>query len=470
MPSNCPINILWIQTDEQRVDSLGCYHPHSKTPHIDALASRGTTFLNHHTQSPVCVPSRVCELTSRYPHQTGILNNSVHYTWGKWPTGIMSFPEVFAQAGYATANMGKYHTPHHSTWLENWHFEWFPNEASFTGLADAFDPDEHEIIHIGHNQRSVIVSGKYPYVHQGRTPQSYLTDHALDWLQMYSHVRRPFFLRVSFLAPHTPVLAPEPFYSQYTPDEMDWDEPDEDVLNSRPKYEIGSRGPAVYRAHTGAELRRMRCTYYGLVSHIDQQVGRIVDFLDKTGQLDNTLILYTADHGDLIGEYGQFGKGMFYDITTRVPCIMAGPGIATGQRTPRLTESVDIAPTLLGAAGIEVPDTMIGRNMFTDPERDDVIGEIALGRGGRLRRRSWIRTQRWSMDFTSEIDGQSSVLPGEKDGKLVDLQGDPLEHNNLYTDRQYAEVIKELEHRFLFRTAENRIPLQIGRTIFPEGG
>ena len=353
MPPSIPLNILWIQTDEQRTDSLGCYHPRAQTPHIDALASRGTIFLNHHTQSPVCVPSRVCELTSRYPHQTGILNNSVHYTWGTWPEGAVSFPELFARAGYATANLGKYHTPHHHTWLENWHFEWFPHEASFTGLADGFDPDEHELIHIGHNKKSVILSGRYPFVHGGRTPQRYVTDHAIDWLSMYSHVRRPFLLRVSFLAPHTPILTPEPFYSLYDPAGMDWDVPTEEVLNSRPDYEIGVRGPVAYRAHTDAEFRRMRCSYYGLVAHIDQQVGRLVDCLRETGQLDHTLIVYTSDHGDLLGEYGQFQKGMFYDITTRVPCIMAGPGIPAGQRATRLTECVDIAPTLLQAAGLK---------------------------------------------------------------------------------------------------------------------
>jgi choline-sulfatase len=463
MPASQPINILWIQTDEQRADSLGCYDSRMRTPNIDALAQRGTLFLNHHTQSPVCVPSRVCELTSRYPHQTGILNNSVHYTWGTWPKGTTAFPELFAQAGYATANLGKYHTPHHHTWLENWHFEWIPSEASFTGLAEGFDPEEHELIHIGHNHQSVILSGKYPYVHNGRTPQSYLTDQALDWLNMYSHIRSPFLLRVSYLAPHTPVLAPEPFYSLYNPADMDWDVPDEAVLQTRPLYEIGKRGPRVYCAHTDAEFRRMRCTYYGLVAHIDQQVGRLIECLRRTGQIENTVILYTADHGDLIGEYGQFQKGMFYDIITRVPCIMAGPGIPEGKRIRRLTECVDIAPTLLEAAELTFPDAMVGRNMFTGQERDNVVGEIALGREGKLRRRSWIRTQLWSMDFTSEIDGIPATTCADKDGKLVNLEEDPLGHHNLYYDTHFSGIVEQLEKRFFTRTSDQRVPVQIGR-------
>lgn len=458
------MNILWIQTDEQRTDSLGCYgNSRVRTPNLDALARRGTVFLEHHVQSPVCVPSRVCELTSRYPHQTGILNNSVHYTWGRWPEGVSAFPELFAAAGYVTVNLGKYHTPHHHTWLENWHFEWFPDEAHFTGLAERFDEEAHEVIHLGHRgKHSVILSGRYPRVAGGRTPQSYLVDHALDWLRMYEHVRRPFLMRVSFLAPHTPVLAPEPFYSMYDPADMDWDVPDETVLTSRPRYELPAGDSAVYHAHTDAEYRRMRCTYYGLVSHIDQQVGRLLDALTELGLLENTIIVYTSDHGDLMGEYGQFQKGMFYDLTTRVPCLIAGPGVPVGRRETRLTESVDLAPTLLRMAGLPIPEAMVGRDLFTASPREDVIGEICLPRGGAMMRRSWIRTARWSLDFTSEIDGVPTDSDA-RDYKLVDLREDPLAHCNLAGNPAYSRIIAKLEARLRARTAEGRAPVQQGR-------
>lgn len=474
MPDGTLPSILWIQTDEQRTDSLGCYgNSHIHTPNFDALAARGTVFLDHHTQSPVCVPSRVCELTSCYPHQTGILDNSVHYTWGRWPEGLLAFPEHFAAAGYATVSMGKYHTPHHPTWLENWHFEWFPNEAHFFGLAERFDEREHEIIHVGNRRdRGVIVSGRYPDAPGGRTPQSYLVDHALDWLGMFAHVRRPFLMRVSFLAPHTPVLAPDPFYSMYDPAEMDWDVPSEAVLASRPAVEIGPSGSVAYRAHTDAEFRRMRCTYYGLVSHIDQQVGRLLDAVNTLGLLDDTVIAVTSDHGDLMGEYGQFQKGMFYDITTRVPCILAGPGVPVRQRVSRLTESIDLAPTLMGLAGVPVPDQFSGRDMLHGEPREDVVGEILRGPGGSIRR-SWIRTARWSLDFTSEVAGiptppsrprskTGAAASGGRDGKLIDLVNDPLAHRNLYGERGYQDVVEALVARFEERTASGRRPIQRG--------
>ena len=169
---------------------------------------------------------------------------------------------------------------------------------------------------------------------------------------MYSHVRRPFLLRVSFLAPHTPILTPEPFYSLYDPAGMDRDVPTEEVLNSRRIMKSAFVVPLPI-AHTPMRNSGACDAAITVSLRIDQQVGKLVDCLRETGQLDHTLIVYTSDHGDLLGEYGQFQKGMFYELTTRVPCIMAGPGIPAGQRaTKRPTECVDIAPTLLQAAGL----------------------------------------------------------------------------------------------------------------------
>ncbi|MHB1355550.1 MAG: sulfatase family protein [Anaerolineae bacterium] len=472
------------QTDEQRCDSLGCYGGKPVlTPAIDALAARGTAFHNHHVQSPVCVPSRMCELASRYPHQTGILNNTVHYTWGRWPEGVVSFPELFAQAGYVTCNLGKFHTPEHHTWLQNWHFEGFPHEAGHTYLGPGFDETEHEVLRIDAARRSVILSGRYPSIQGGRTPQSYLVDHAIDWLRQYQHVRRPFLLRVSFLAPHTPVLAPEPFYSMYDPADMNWDVPSETVLRSRPSYEMTEATLAQYHLHNDAAYRRMRTTYYGLVSHVDAEVGRLLDEVERLHLIDDTLIVYSSDHGNLIGEYGQFQKGMFYDLTTRVPLIVAGPGISQGITQHGLTEQVDLAPTLLRLAGLPVPREMVGRDLIMQSEpHQDVIGEIALERrvqSGRQKgnrevswlmptredgfeRRSWIRTERWSLDYTSELGGAATQTAEERDGKLIDYQTDPLAHNNLYNDPAYADVVKELQERFEQRTCEGRRPVQIG--------
>jgi arylsulfatase A-like enzyme len=152
---------------------------------------------------------------------------------------------------------------------------------------------------------------------------------------------------------------------------------------------------------------------------------------------------------------------MFYDLTTRVPCIIAGPGVEAGARETGLSESVDLAPTLLRFAGLPVPVDMVGQDLFSAPPRQDVIGEICLARGGVPVRRSWIRTERWSLDASTEIDGVPTSQD-LRDGKLIDLVQDPLEHVNLYGNPVYTEVVKKLEARLDARTRGNRRPMQQG--------
>lgn len=466
MDKNKPINILWIQTDEQRADSVGCYgNSWVKTPNLDHLAKTGTIFKNHHVQSPVCVANRVCELTSCYPHQTGILNNNVHYNMGKWPQRLRSFPELFADEGYATANFGKYHTPHHHTWLENWHFELFTQEATHSSLGSQYDEDEHDVIArppYRTNSTEVIFSGKYPHVKGGRTPTSHITDNAIDWLRGYQHIRRPFLLRVSFLAPHTPVLPPGKFYKMYDPENIDWDKPDEQILRSRPSYELNSRNLNNFKGLTDEEIKLMHSSYYGLVSHVDEQVGRLIKALDQLGELDNTLIIFTADHGTLIGEYGQFQKGMFYDLVTRVPCIFSGPGIPEQEVINHLTETIDLGPTLLKIAGINKTHEMEGKDLFGKNEKEDVIGEYYINPSSVWERRSWIRTEKWSLDYTSEINEEKVYNYEKQDGKLIDMEKDPLAHRNLYYDCEYSLIVKHLIRRFEERTKIGRRPIQKG--------
>ena len=190
----------------------------------------------------------------------------------------------------------------------------------------------------------------------------------------------------------------------------------------------------------------MRRSYNALVSHIDDEVGRLVERLKVTGEYENTIILFTSDHGDLMGEYGQFQKAVFYDITANVPCIMAGPGVRPGVYE-NLTECVDIAPTLLKLCGLSPQPQCMGEDMFTS-DKPEALGDI-LASG---RRRVWLRTQRYALDITVEKNG-IPVGPEQYDGKLIDLAADPLFHHNLYGDPAVAAVQQELTARLLARLA-----------------
>ncbi|MBQ8612082.1 MAG: sulfatase-like hydrolase/transferase [Oscillospiraceae bacterium] len=454
-------NILWIQADELRVDALGCYGGDNLTPNIDALAARGAVFRRHFTTSPVCVPARVSELTGCYPCRTGVLENSVHYTHGRWPQDLRAFPEFFLEQGWATANFGKYHTPSHGSWGENWHMEHLNEVGHFMALHPPYDEQEHEVLHLGRSERNVIVAGRYPDVAQV-SPTHRVTDHALEWLSAYQHVRRPFLLRVSYLAPHTPVLAPEPFYSMYKDKNYTWDRPAQQTLEDRPDLEKNGReifgGQSYYAAHTEEDFQRMRRTYCALVSHIDDEVGRLVEHLKQTGEYENTVILFTSDHGDLMGEYGQFQKGVFYDITANVPCILAGPGVKPGVYD-NLTECVDIAPTLMALCGLQPEQQFQGEDMFAS-DKPEVLGEIFLSG----RRRSWLRTKQYSLDITTAENGEHTA-PDRYDGKLIDLAADPLYHTNVYGSPAYAEIQQQLTGRLLARIAP--YPIEVKRGDIP---
>lgn len=442
-------NILWIQADEMRIDSLGCYGGGNLTPHIDALAAEGMLFRRHFTVSPVCVPARVSELTGCYPCRTGVLENTGHYNQGRWPQDLCTFPELFMEQGWATANFGKYHTPHHGTWAENWHLEHLNDVANHCALIPPYDEEEHEVLHLGHDPRNILVAGRYPE-HARVSPTRSITDHAMEWLDGYHHIRRPFLLRVSYLAPHTPVLAPEPFYSMCRDIDYDWDRPSPELLAALPEYEAHSGeyfgGTSYYKAHTEEEFQRMRRSYYALVRHIDDEVGRLVAHLKEIGEYENTIILFSADHGNLMGEYGQFQKCVFYDITANVPCILAGPGVPAGT-AENLTECVDIGPTLMNLCGLPQPAQFMGADMFAE-DKDAVFGEILVDGC----RREWLRTKRYSLDITVEKDG-APVDAAQYDGKLIDLESDPLYHCNLWHDPAYAAVREELTARLLAHIA-----------------
>jgi choline-sulfatase len=468
-------NILWIQTDEQRADSLGCTGERPvRTPNIDALAERGVRFANHFVQSPVCVPSRVCELTGRYAHQTGVFDNGVQYAKGTWPDGLTTFPGVFARHGYRTANLGKWHTPSHKTWQENWDFQLFwdydkkrprspyGDVAWFFGLGEDYDEAEHELLTYrlcGHSP--VVLSGRYPDLPGGVTPRSHLADRAIDWLRD-ADSDRPFLLRVSFLDPHTPVLPSEPWYSMYAGEDWDWDVPDDASLESRPRYELTDARRERYRELSYAERCRMRASYYGLVSEVDHHVGRLVDALRNNGQLDRTIVVCTSDHGCMLGEHGQYHKSVYYDHVTRVPFLICGPDVSAGTRED-LTQVIDLGPTLLDLAGLSAPDSFRSESVFADGfHRDHVIAEIANRRDDVLRRRSWIRTDRYSLDWTSEINDRPTAGPDEEDGKLLDVMHDPLGHYNLFYAPDHRETVDALQRRFREHLSDEPRPMQVG--------
>lgn len=463
-----PPNILWIQSDEHRPDSLGCYgSAWAKTPHLDALARRGVTFQNCVCNSPVCVPSRASQLTARYPQEVNVLLNQVsdeHHvneTENVYPPGTLTFPEVFEGVGYATASFGKWHVPVHRTWQVNRSLVNIDKFSGYYALNEAYDEDEFHVIKRP-GGTPIILAGTYP-VAQGH-PSQVITDWANDWLRSHD-ADQPFLLRVSHNWPHTPVLAPPPFDQLYDPDDIPIRFYDEQVYLAHSKRDRHNADRQKMRDLSREQIRQIWKDYMGLVACVDHEVGRVLSLLQELELTDNTIVLFSGDHGKALGEWGTTEKGFYDSEVWRVPFILAGPGIsAQGIVDDDICELLDTGRTLLSLAGLEIPPEYKGRDLLNEPPREAVYGQIGWPDHQapivqRIRERhkrafsstamrSAIRTQRYRMDVTLYQNGVQ--LPMEQaDGNIFDLEKDPYETRNLWHDAQSTDVKKDLWQKLL---------------------
>jgi arylsulfatase A-like enzyme len=451
-------NILWIQTDEQRPDSLGCYgSAWAKTPHIDRLARQGTVFHECHVQSPTCIPSRTSMLACKYPQELNILAN--FGLDGKTVTNqpgyvehMKFFPNLFADAGYRTANIGKWHTPRHDTWQHNDLYILDYDVADFDHLKEGYNEEEHRVVKRP-NGRPLIMGGIYPDVDGGTTPSSHITDKAIDWLKTNGTKEdRPFLLRVSHLWPHTPVLVPRPWDTLYRPDEVPVPSRNRQKRMFKERSEFDQ---VMGKNHGGFEFsdeqwRQNAADYYGLCSHVDDEVGRLLRTLDELGLAEDTIIAFNADHGRNMGEVGKWEKGNFDSEVWRVPFILSWPGhIPEGEHRHDLLEYMDFGPTICSLAGIPLASGMRGRDLFNSQEPDAVFGIV---RTWNLWTRASIRTEKYRYDCTFVYHGQfsdrnSRIEEGNYDPNLFDLDNDPMEENNLIHNPEMADVAQDLHRR-----------------------
>ena len=440
-------NVLWIQTDEQRPDSLGCYgSAWARTPNVDELARRGTVFHECHVQSPMCVSSRTSMLTALYPPETGVFSNAVQGAEDVLPPTLKTVPNVFADAGYSTISLGKWHTPVHPTWQEVDAFIGFPDVAGPAAVMPPFTDEAQQVIK---NPGSfmdtvdipIIIGGIYPYHDWGDDPAKHLTELALTRLRHAAASDEQFFLRVSYVWPHTPVLAPRPWDRFYDPDEVKCDALNQKGHDGRAKYDRWLAG-----VEKGMELpidqwRQAAAHYYALCSYVDHEVGRLMIALEELGLAENTIVAYNADHGRAMGEFGHCQKGTFDYEVWRVPFIVTWPGhVPAGEHRRDLCELMDFGPTLFTLAGVEPAVGMGGRDLFdsSQPPPAAVFGAVDMFSP----RRVGVRTDRYRYDCTYALD-QVKCDPGNVDANLIDLQSDPSETENLARDPSMKDLADE---------------------------
>jgi len=346
-------NILHLFTDQQRFDTIRALgNPVIRTPSLDALARSGMAFTSAYTPSPVCVAARCSMLHGQYPMRTGCYNN------GPMPDDEReTFLDALARAGYRTHGIGKCHFTPDPLAMKGFQSRVILEELG-CGKGSPYLPalaregfghvtEPHGI------RNELYYTPQVSQLPQRLHPTQYVADRAIDFLR--EDHGRPWYLYAGFIAPHPPFAPPVPWNRLYRSPLMPMPHLPPGYEGLRTFVNLGQNRYKYKDAGRDANaMRTLKAYYYACVSFVDYQVGRIVQALKDSGQYDNTLIVFTSDHGELLGDYGCYGKRSMHDSCCRVPMLLSLPGVFEGGRTVDTPVSlVDVAPTLLSLAGAE---------------------------------------------------------------------------------------------------------------------
>lgn len=368
-----PCNILLLFTDQQRADTIAALgNPYIQTPTLDRLVAEGTSFTSCYTPSPVCIAARCSLVLGQYAHQTGCTANV------PMPQERTSLMELLSDAGYQCHGVGKMHFSPDSRKLWGFESRDYSEEGGMRqddAFCDFLRANGYDHILDPNGVRS-----EWYYVPQpSQLPERlhhtrWVADRSLDFLRRRDR-NRPFFLWSSFVKPHPPFESPVPWNRLYKPIEMpfpflprDYKELTTFWNRVQNRYKYRDQG------FDGNLVRLTKCAYYAAISFVDYNAGRILAELEAQGELDNTLVLFTSDHGEMLGDYGCWGKRSILDAAARVPLIARHPWrFGAGVRYDRPVSLVDVLPTCLRAAGLKPGKEHAGED----------LAEIASGGGDR---------------------------------------------------------------------------------------
>lgn len=435
-----PRNLLILISDEHRKDALGCIgHPLVKTPHLDALAERGTLFENAYTPSPMCVPTRASIACGDHVHNLGYWDSATPYD-GR----VRSWMHHLRDAGIEVASIGKLH---------------FRSSDDDNGFSQEILP-MHVVGGIGwaigllRDDPPAYDSAAELAADVGVGSSTY-TDYDLDitaaaeqWIAQRAGADKPWAAFVSLVSPHYPLICPEEYFELYDPAEIDL--PIGYASKRQPDH-IELRNIARFfdydRHFDERKMRQAKAAYYGLVSFMDDCTGRILRSLDDSGQSDDTVVIYVSDHGDMLGDQGYWTKQVMYEASVGVPMIAAGPGLPVGHRVATPTTLLDLAATAIEVTGTlhdQVSAALPGKSLRQIANEDNDTERTVFSEyhdGGSTTGTFMVRWDRWKYVYYVGHPPQ-----------LFDLTADPLELKNLAIDGVDDPVVQAA-----IRTGEIRL-------------
>lgn len=454
-------NIIFIMSDDHAAHAVSAYGSRiNETPHIDRIANEGIRFESCFCTNSICAPSRAVILTGKYSHLNGVRDNVASFDGTQ-----RTFPKILQEAGYQTAMIGKWHLKSEPTGFDYWNV--------LPGQGNYYNPD---LIEMGEKKQ-----------HMGYVTDI-ITDITLDFLRNRRDQSKPFLLMLHHKAPHrnwqparrhlnkyNDAIFPEPItlFDEYATrsraaqeQEMSLREhmqEEYDLKMGDPPQRLNEEQRAAWEAAYGPKkeaffqknpegdllvrwkYKRYMEDYLGCIAAVDENVGRVLDYLDESGLADNTIIIYTSDQGFFLGDHGWFDKRFMYEESLRLPLVVRYPKrIEAGSVNDKIVSNLDFAPTFLELAGAEIPTEMQGhslKNLLLDEDvkewRKSLYYHYYEYPAVHMAKRHYgVRTEQYKLlHFYYDIDAW----------ELYDLEIDPNEINNIYDDPAYAEVASELK-------------------------
>ena len=440
-PTSARPNVLFVICDDLCC-AISCYgDATAQSPNIDRLAARGVRFERAYCQYPLCNPSRASLLTGRRPAHTTVRGNEKYFR--DIDSTVVTLPQAFKQAGWRSERIGKLY--HYGV----------PGQIGTSGLDDppswdaVFNPkgrdvaDESQIVSLEPGKYGATVSWLAADGTDAEQTDGIAAARAVELLEGFAKAQTPFFLAVGFYRPHTPYVAPKPWFEKHPLTGVQLPKVPADHDQHVPRPVLTSRKPEERRL-VGDLGREAVQAYRASVSFVDAQAGIVLDALDRLGLRDNTIVVFTSDHGYHLGEHGLWQKRSLFEESARVPLVIAAPGGRSGAVATHTVELVDVCPTLCDLAGVPLPAGVDGRSLAPLVRADvaarqdfadqPALTEVDLGkyhgvslRSGRWRYTSW--------------DGPQ----GNAGRQLYDHDTDPRELVNLADHPAHAATVKALD-------------------------
>jgi choline-sulfatase len=456
--SGKPKNVLLMMSDQHKPDALGVAGDKvARTPHLDAFADAAIRFSNCYCSNPVCTPSRASMLTGLYTHNHGALNNTT-----PWPFQHKTLAHMFSSAGYMSALVGKMHFVDAQTHGFDYHIDfndWYqflgpktklyadelghPNSGSGLPQVDDFwrdFGDPWKDVREKDDRKGAVSIGGVSKIPEERQFDAFVARESIRFLK--EHSRQPFFLVTSFLRPHDPFMPSQRFADMFRPEDMKlpstWGKVNLDTVPREIRTAIERNGPTPELGEPEA-ARRHIAFYYANLAEMDDNAGKVLRALRELNLDDDTIVIYTSDHGEMLGEHKLWNKFVFYESSVRIPLLVRVPGLPAGGESRTLVSNVDIAPTLAELTGLRAPNKTDGHSFVGDlrapaKTRDTtVFSEYNLGNP---RAKYMIRHGEWKYNYFIHDMAE-----------LFNLREDPEEMRNLAALPEFQTKVEEMKEQ-----------------------